>query len=53
MGIIRIDETGCLALPYFAHIGSPVFVDIGSGMCRFGGAVDASATSSIRIAERA
>jgi len=46
-------ETGRLALPYFAHIGSTVFVDIGSGMRRFGGVVDASAISSIRIAERA
>jgi hypothetical protein len=53
MGIIRRDETGCLALPYFAHIDGTEIVDIGSGMRRFGGAVDASATSSIRIAERA
>jgi hypothetical protein len=40
-------------LPYFAHIGSTVFVDIGSELRRFGGAVDASATVSIRILERA
>jgi hypothetical protein len=51
--IIRTGETGCLAPPYFAHIGSTVFADIGSELRRFGGAVDASATVSIRILERA
>jgi hypothetical protein len=51
--IIRTRETGRLALPYFAHIGGTEFVDIGSELHRFGGAVDASATVSIRILERA
>jgi hypothetical protein len=51
--IISSGETGRLALPYFAHIGSTMFVDIGSQLRRFGGAVDGSATVSIRILERA